>query len=93
MKGFDPHADAIQLTPLTGPQFKQISDHPFPRPLIETGEPLVPVRQISCRTFQNTKPFDLAFLARSPAFTPATADPILDAIASEFIDEAAFATT
>ncbi len=40
-----------------------------------------------CNDFRATEPFDLVCIARSPAFTPASADAIYDEIRGRYIEE------
>jgi hypothetical protein len=52
-------------------------------------EPPVPFTWEVCQRFQAAAPYDVICLARSPAFTPASADLIYDEIRTRFIDERA----
>ena len=49
-------------------------------------EPRIPFRLVNGSTFTTTESFDFVFLAQSPAYTPRTADILLDTF-REFIDE------
>lgn len=57
------------------------------RPL--AWEPRVPLAYMYGQDFHVTQQFDLIYLARSPRYTPGTADDIYDAIREHFIDQSA----
>lgn len=50
-------------------------------------EPEVPYSWMVCNEYRATEPFDLVCLARSPAYTPASADTIYDEIRGRYIEE------
>lgn len=52
-------------------------------------EPPVPFSREVIQHFQAPAPFNFVCLARSPGFTPKTADVLYDAIRNRFIDEGA----
>lgn len=90
--GFDPHVDLIQLVPLTQADINQlVYGPPHERPVFRSDEPRVPLRQVPLRDYRASGPFDRIYLTRSPAFTPASADALFDAIRETFIDENAAA--
>lgn len=60
------------------------------RPEVVRREPQVPFAQIRWDSFTADEPFDAVFLARSPAFTPESADAVFEAIRAEFMDETAW---
>lgn len=55
-------------------------------------EPPVPFNWDLIQQFQTREPFDLVCLARSPGFTPETADLLYDAIRARFIEERSAST-
>jgi hypothetical protein len=55
------------------------------RPPTDYTEPAVPFCGVRQAEYAAEQPFDFVFLARSPEFTPATADPLYDAIRAAFI--------
>lgn len=57
---------------------------------IDHIEPPIPFAATRCQGLVKQSPFDFIFLARSPEYTPVTADPLFDRIRRELIDEAAF---
>jgi hypothetical protein len=50
-------------------------------------EPQVPYSWMVCNEFRATEPFDLVCIARSPAYTPASADAIYNEIRGRYIEE------
>jgi len=93
MEHFDPFGDTIRLTALTEAQFAPMNTIQFERPDVESREPRVPIHRIPGKDFRANGPFDFVFLARSPAFTPAAADPIFDEIRQLFIAEGTFGSS
>ncbi|MGZ6693845.1 MAG: hypothetical protein ACXVHQ_41490 [Solirubrobacteraceae bacterium] len=91
MEGFTVEAENIRLAPLTEEQFSELYEFNSERPRIETDEPRIPFHRVPWPDFYAHEPFDFIFLARSPAYTPASADPIFDEIRRLFIDERTFA--
>ncbi len=87
-ENFDPDTRTIRL-PLLDPQNLRknllSTDQLHPLAL----EPPVPFSWEVNQHFQAPAPFDLVCLARSPGFTPETADVLYDAIRTRFIDEGA----
>ena len=88
MKDFDLDADHLQVVGTRERFWLGGSSRPE---TIERRDPAVPFTTAVWREFQATEPFDVVCLTRSPEYTPASADPIFDAIVSRFIDEDAFA--
>jgi hypothetical protein len=88
MENFDPHAANIQLPALT---VDQLWDLPMSRERPQPAhlEPPVPFRPVPWRQYRATAPFDLICLTRSSEYTPATCDPLFDAIREQFIVELA----
>ena len=80
-----PHLSRVELNHIT-------ERPPSDRPAIPDArlEPPVPLAIAKARNFCADQPYDFIFLARSPAFTPAEADPIYDLIRERFIDEQAY---
>jgi len=87
MERFDPSADHLQLAPLTRDQIAELCRWQRPKPV--TNEPRIPFRALPWREFRSSMPYDLICLAKSPPFTPPTADALFDAIREHFIDETA----
>jgi hypothetical protein len=91
MEGWDPRSGTIRMPRLTATELRALMETrakpTFPEDRLE---PPVPLTLTSRDDFFAPEPFDFIFLARSPAFTPAKADPIYDAIRERFIDEKAF---
>lgn len=89
MEGFDPHAERLQLARLTKEELKRLQSLPQPRPPIPPArlEPPVPLRRWKASEFQVEEPFDMIYLSRSPAFTPAASDAVYEEIRRRFIDE------
>jgi hypothetical protein len=87
MEGSRWDAERIQLAALTREQIEELwgLGHPEPRRI----DPAVPFRQMGWPQLIASEPFDLICLARSPEYTPATCDPLFDAIRERFIDELA----
>jgi hypothetical protein len=86
-EGFDHTSLAIRLAALTEDDVKALLDRRTPA--VAYCEPSVPVRQIRWDSYLSLATFDLMFLARSSAFTPAEADALYEAIRLRFIDESA----
>ncbi len=83
MQNLDRKADYIQIPVLTKVQLEAARMSrvlPQPQP-----EPSVPYRSIRGEDFQADAPYDFVCLTRSPPYTPATADPLFDAIRSRFV--------
>jgi hypothetical protein len=59
---------------------------PVRHPPQQYHEPRVPFEGIPQSKYRTLDPFDFVFLARSPAFTPVTADLLFDAIAATLIE-------
>ncbi len=55
-----------------------------PQSKVLSTEPTVPFAMIKGPDYRETQPFDYVFLAQSPAYTPVSADPLIDVI-SEYI--------
>jgi len=93
MESFDPRTGTIRMPRL---RRDELSDRGYfipPRSFTlppERLEPPVPLHSISAGEYGADAPFDLIFLARSPTYTPAEADPIYEAIRERFIDEPAW---
>ncbi len=91
MEGWDPRSGTIRMPRLDDTELRGLiqawAKPTFPEDRLE---PPVPLTLISRDDFFAPEPFDFIFLARSPAFTPAEADPIYDAVRERFIDEEAF---
>jgi len=85
--GVRPHELGLRLAALTEDDVKALLDRRTPA--VAYSEPSVPVRQIRWDSYRWSATFDLMFLARSPAFTPAEADALYEAIRQRFIDESA----
>jgi UPF0489 domain len=86
MPDFDLDAPAIQLPKLDPDDLQEhIGDWDRLQPL--TWEPEVPFSYLYGPDFHASEPFDLIYLARSPTYTPPTADPVYEAIRSRFINE------
>jgi hypothetical protein len=54
---------------------------------VEYQEPPVPMAQVRQEYYTAPAPFEFVFLARSPQFTPASADALYDRICADFICE------
>lgn len=87
MQGFRWDAAHIQLAALTREQISELQG--LGKPVPAQLDPPVPFRQMGWPQFTPSGPFDLICLARSPEFTPATCDPLFDAIRDRFIVELA----
>ena len=90
MEGFDPRAATIRMPALTRSQIDELlfnRDRPQPQRL----EPPVPFQALPWCQYHATAPFDIVCLARSPEYTPASADPLFDAIRGRFIEDLALA--
>jgi hypothetical protein len=86
MKDFDTQADFLQVV-ATREKFWELGRG---RPkTLDQVDPPVPFATRVWREYHAAEPFDIVCLTRSPEYTPATSDPIFDAIAERFIDEAA----
>jgi hypothetical protein len=97
-QGFRRHADHLQLAAMRPSQLKLLRDHlplldldrdPIPWTL-DHVEPPVSFALTRYQDLAKQPLFDFIFLARSPEYTPLTADPLFDRIRCELIDEAAF---
>lgn len=86
MEGFDPLAGHVHLAALTEEEFAEVLTI-VSRPAVTSSEPRVPYRRVSAAEFKADERFDIVCLTRSPAYTPPTADPLLEQIRREFIDE------
>lgn len=87
MQDFDIRADHLQVVGTREESWIGRWGHPK---VIDHRDPPVPFTTNVWREYQASEPFDIVCLTRSPEYTPAEADPISDAIAERFIDEAAF---
>lgn len=85
MEGYRPDAEHIELPVFTRGQIDDLLFGGRPEPV--RREPRVPFRALPFRQYRASAPFDLICLARSPEYTPATCDPIYDAIREQFIVE------
>jgi len=76
---------SVQL-PWYGPRPPEALQQRWPdEPL--AWEPSVPYREVPGPTYRNTEgPFDLLYIARSPAYTPAEADRLLDVFRAYLIE-------
>jgi UPF0489 domain len=85
MEDFDLDAGALRF-PVLDPKDLAVNrtDSARLRPL--AWEPRVPFAYMYGQDFQASQPFDFIYLARSPRYTPGTADDIYDAIYERFID-------
>ena len=73
----------VRLAGLDEPTLDAIVGGATPR--VDYDEPPVCMREIQQHAYATTRAFDFAFLARSPRYTPFAADPLYDAIRTEFI--------
>lgn len=90
-ENFDPDTRTIRLPALDAKNLREnlLSTDQL-RPL--ALEPPVPFSWEPIGQFQAREPFDLVCLARSPAFTPHTADALFEEIRARFIDDTAVRT-
>jgi hypothetical protein len=88
MDDYDPRADAIRIPVMTEDQTKLLGWPNKPAPL--RFEPRVPFVMMGWESYRAAEPFDVICLSRSPGFTPASADPLFEAIRDALIDETAF---
>jgi hypothetical protein len=86
-ENFDLNASAIRLAALTTQQVQGVLASRTPS--VTSDEPRVPLAEVRADDYLADDGFDFVFLARSPPFTPAEADPLFDEIRGAFIDEAA----
>lgn len=85
MENFDLSSNHVELKAVRVEELKRaVGDR---RPEITSTEPKVPITQTRWQDFTTSDPFDAVCLARSPSFTPGSADEIFDAIRETFIDE------
>lgn len=84
-ENFERHALAIRLAALTDEQVQALLENQ--KPSVIYDEPRVPIAQVRAEDHHGDGGFDFVFLARSPEFTSAEADPIFDAIRETFIIE------
>lgn len=89
LKDFDRFANEIELP--AAKNTNRLRDHQDRPGEVEHFEPPIPFQVSGYGPFRARAPFDVVCLTRSPAFTPAEADPIFDVIRSRFIDESVFA--
>jgi hypothetical protein len=86
MKGFDLHADHIQLAAMTESEINRLNMRLDERqPRVSHLEPEVPYRACRWQDFQADELYDFVCLTRSPSYAPASADPLYDEIAKTFI--------
>jgi hypothetical protein len=83
MENFDPRAGHLELPAIAREQFDAYE--PFRLPTVTRRDPRVPLRRVPWRDYQASAPFDLVCLARSPEYTPASADALFDEIHARFI--------
>jgi hypothetical protein len=87
MEGFDHHADRIQLKAMTENIHHLVSSGTHGRqPTISHLEPAIDYQSARWEEFHAEQPYDYVCLTRSPAYTPTTADPLYDAIATKFVE-------
>ena len=89
MDGFDVGAAHIRLAAVMYDEL-ELNAGTLRSARVEHWEPPVPFSTTSCAQYHAEGSFDVVCLARSPAYTPAEADEIFDAVRSCFIDESAF---
>lgn len=98
-RGFRLDADDLQLAAMRPNQLQVLRDY---LPVTDTDtdsipwrverlEPAVPLTMVQAEKATPGPPFDFVFIARSPEYSPPTADPLFERIRHEFIDEQAFA--
>lgn len=83
MENYDPNSNNIQLKKIDPDDADRLTGYPKPKPV--DLEPLIPIRSVRAEDFTADEPFDLIFLARSPAFTPPTSDELYDVIRERYI--------
>lgn len=86
MRNFDLGSDAIQLAAMSSQGFRNAQPSQFRHNVaIKHLEPEVPYQHGPREDFFADARFDFVCLTRSPQYTPSTADPLYDEIASKFI--------
>jgi hypothetical protein len=87
MEGFDRAGDRVQLVAMTEMAFRNWNfGLSGCQPVISHYEPAVDYRSGRWEQFYIEQPYDLVCLTRSPRYTPSTADPLYEAIATAFIE-------
>jgi hypothetical protein len=87
MKGFDPHADYIQLASMTESEINRLNMRLDERqPIVSHLEPEIPYRACRWQDFRADESYDFICLTRSPRYAPASADPLYDEIPTTFIE-------
>jgi hypothetical protein len=85
MQNFDPSADHIELKAIRSDDVTAMLHGRVPE--VIHREPVVTLRSVPYRQFQADGPYDMICLARSPTYTPQSADAIYDEIRRRFISE------
>jgi hypothetical protein len=87
MKGFDIKAGGVQLAAMTRPNFLNWNfGHHERQAVISHLEPEVSYESGRWEDFSAEQPYDFVCLTRSPLYTPASADPLYDQIAANFVE-------
>jgi hypothetical protein len=88
MRDFQRDADSLQLKGVSSRRGLSENLANVQGIPVDHLEPEIPFASVAGFQFQADRPFDRVYLAKSPAYTPPTADAAYDAIAEEFIEPA-----